>query len=159
MGKPGQRNPHTPIIDIPELKTPARRMIEGSITAILWAAWIYWILPVVTVILWAAGLRMFYHALFDTEQFRQLYLILRNGGLAILAIFTLNLLWITYNFHFIFRKFGTRRKVTRRDEDHGLAEFYHIDEKILKEAKQHNRFEIKLADKKIEIISATTITE
>ena len=157
MGKPGQRHTHNPIIDKPELKTPARKMLEGSITAILWIAWAYWIIPVATVILWTVGIRMFYQALFSADQFKELRLILENGGLALLAIFVFNLLWINYNYYFIYRKFGTRRKSSRRCEDREFASFYQIEEKELLAAKEHNRFEITLRDGKITIDSAATV--
>ncbi len=156
MGKPGQRYPHAPIIDKRELKTPTRRMVEGSITAMLWAMWMYWILPVVTVVLWTVGIKMFYRSLLEKEQFLQLHLVLKNGGLMLLAIFFTNLIWINYNYYFIFRRLGTRRKGSRQCEDREFAAFYSIDEKILTQAKQHNRFEITLADKKITITSAVT---
>lgn len=157
MGKPGQRYTHNPIIDKPELKTPTRKVVEGSITAILWIAWAYWILPVATVVLWTVGIKMFYEALFSQDQFKELHLILKNGGLAILAIFIFNLLWINYNYYFIYRKFGSRRKTSRHCEDHEFATLYHIDEKELLKAKDHNHFEITFLDGKITINSATTI--
>ena len=59
MGKSRQRFAQPKIIDKPELKSPLRYLVEGSITLALWAIWGYWILPLLTLVLWLIGIEFF----------------------------------------------------------------------------------------------------
>ena len=83
--------------------------MEGSITVILWLVWVYFILPVFT----GDGcgfsvVRLFYQKLIIEGGLEQLGDILLNGGIAILVIFILQTLWISYKLLFHIQAF--RRK-------------------------------------------------
>lgn len=135
MEKPGPRNSYRQIIDRPELKTPARKALEGSVTAILWAIWLYWMVPVVTAVLWIAGFRNFYQHIITGAAAAELRAMLANGGIIVIAIFSLNLIWINYNYHMIFKRFRNRRKRSTTECDTTLARAFQIDPTTLKKAK------------------------
>lgn len=158
MGKPGQRTSHIEIVDRPELRSPLRRLAETTVTAALWAAWSYFIVPIlVTLVLWIFGAKMVYQSLLDPDHLKELHGILSTGGISLLAIFIVNLAWSNYNYYFIYRKFQHRRLQARTCVDAGFASFFGMDPRVLDEAKAHNRFVVVLADGKAAIESATTI--
>jgi len=110
MGKPRQRTTYSLIIDKPELKSPLRHLIEGSITLALWAIWIYWLIPLVTLFLWALGLKLFYQSVIVDVALFELIELLKSGGTVILIVIILNIIWIFYNYQMIFKRKGDRRK-------------------------------------------------
>ncbi len=151
MEKSRQRNPHPKIIDRPELKSPIRHILEGSITLALWAVWLYWVLPLITLILWLLGIKMFYMQIFSEDIFMALIRILKNGGAAILIILTLKLIWIYYNYHIIFKRKGYRRKEFQAHPDKAASKFFEVDEELLEEVKSHKRIEVTLDGKQVTI--------
>jgi poly-beta-1,6-N-acetyl-D-glucosamine biosynthesis protein PgaD len=155
MGKPGPRNSYTKIIDKPELKSPLRNLMEGSVTVFLWAVWVYWMIPLVTIFLWIFGVRMFYRSILSQVNSSELLGILHNGGITILVIVTLNLVWINYNYYMIFKRLGNRRKEGGKCSETKLAEFFNADPTQVEEAKKKNRLEVTLEGKKITINSAS----
>ena len=132
------------IIDEPKLKSPVRQMTEGSITTFLWVFWIYFIFPALTSLLWLLGFRYSYEALFPSRGLSQLIIILKNSGLFIFVILAINIAWIYYNYHFIYKRFGERRKRTLPPKDSAIASFLVNDAEYLKEARKHKRLNFTL---------------
>ncbi len=155
MGKPGSRTTDDKIIDKPDLKSPLRNLIEGSLTAFLWAVWVYWMIPLLTLVLWLFGVRMFYLSIFNHIHLSELREILFNGGFVIIIILTLNLLWINYNYYLIFKRLGNRRKAPQAYSEEKLAGYFSIDPAAVAEAKKKSRFEVTLEGKKLSIKSAS----
>ncbi|NQS99810.1 MAG: poly-beta-1,6-N-acetyl-D-glucosamine biosynthesis protein PgaD [Candidatus Omnitrophica bacterium] len=151
MDQSRQRATHPQIIDRPEFRTPLRRLTEGSITTILWAIWLYWLLPVVTVFLWVFGFKFLYQTLFTGEGFAKLFEILRRGGVAVVIILTLQLLWIYYNHQFIFKRKGSRRRAVPRASDKTLAQFFNLEPKVLAAARKKQTVKVTLKDNKLTI--------
>lgn len=144
MGKSGQRYSQTEIIDKPELESLFTRFIESSITAALWLAWLYWILPVFTIILWFFGIRLFYLGLFEGGVSTEIIEVFKNGGIAIIIIILLETVWINYNYRMIFKKRGERRKFVEPATDEELAQYFNIDPETLTNAKNYQRLEVNI---------------
>jgi poly-beta-1,6-N-acetyl-D-glucosamine biosynthesis protein PgaD len=155
MGESGPRVSYPQIIDKPKLKSPLRHFLEGSITAGLWALWAYGALPLLTIFLWALGIKFFYQKLLGENGFNQLVEILKNGGTVIIIILTIKLVWIYYNYYMIFKRLGRRRLQSTVCPDATFAAFFHVDQKILAEAKKHSRLEVSLKDHSLTVISET----
>lgn len=120
--------------------------MEGSLTVILWLVWVYFILPVFTVMLWFFGVKLFYQKLIIEGGLEQLGNILLNGGIAILVIFVLQTVWISYNYYFIFKRFGERRK-PRDNYDAGVyAERFGITRETVERARGQSRIIARLHD-------------
>ena len=100
MVKPGPGTPVPEIIDDPKLRSPFRNFFEGSVTAALWLTWIYFIMPVVTLVLWVIGIRAGYHEFFLSNGFWGLVEVLKAAGWVLLLIFLINLVWAVYNIRF-----------------------------------------------------------
>ena len=145
MAKSRQGSSAQKIIDEPKLKSPVRQMTEGSITTVLWAFWIYFIFPALTSLLWLLGFKYFYNALFLPRELSQLITILKNSGLFIVVILAINIAWIYYNYHFIYKRFGEKRKKrTFLADDSAIASFLVNDVEYLKEARKHKRLNFTL---------------
>lgn len=153
MGKPGPGNSYPEIIDQPELKSPLRHLAEGSLTAFLWAVWLYWILPVFTLFLWVLGFRYSFNRLFPQVFFTELVEILRNGGLVILVIFVIKLIWINYNYYAIYKKRPERRKRVITCSERVMAQHFRVDPKLLAKAKRERRLEVTLTERRLFITS------
>ncbi|MFH1282652.1 MAG: poly-beta-1,6-N-acetyl-D-glucosamine biosynthesis protein PgaD [bacterium] len=133
MEKSGQRPTHSRIIDKHELKSPFRYIMEGAITLALWTLWLYWILPILTLLLWLLGLEFILYIIIPEITFMEIVSVLRNGGLVIISIFMLNIIWISYNYFIIFRLKGDRRKNVKPYHPHTIEKFFQIDPKVQKQ--------------------------
>jgi len=139
------------IIDKPELKSPFRYLLEGSITLFLWSLWVYWISPVLTAILWFVGIRLFHSEIVTKAGFAEFIEVVRNGGLIVLAIALLMLSWVYYNYLWFLRRGERRNRAMRICSDEDLARFFNVDPKLLEKAKQQHRVEVDLKNGGIEI--------
>ncbi len=157
MEKSGPRVTHIKIIDHQELKSPLRNTMEHVITTILWALWGYWILPIITIFLWVVGLKISYLTLFAASHLSELTDVLKFGGLSILTIFIINLIWINYNYYFIFKRFPLRRRQTRLATDQEIGKFFNLNPTVLIKLREHNRYEISLYGNTAIIQSAETV--
>ena len=138
------------IIDKPELKSPLRYFLEGSLTTFLWSVWLYWVSPLVTALLWFAGIEVFYTELISGSGFRQFIQILESGGLLVLALTLLIIGWVYYNYLWFIKRGERRNKSVRISFDEDIAVFYNLDPQLLKEAKKAQRIEAFLKDDGIE---------
>ena len=134
------------IIDKPELKSPFRYLIEGSITLFLWSVWVYWILPVLTVILWYFGIELFHSELITQAGYIEFIKIFRDGGLVVLAISLIMLSWVYYNYIWFLRRGERRNKAVLICFDEDIAKIFNIDPDVLKKVKEQRRIEVDLRD-------------
>ncbi len=151
MAQSRPRASYPKIIDRPELKTPWRYLLEGSFTLAFWALWIYWISPILTVLLWIMGVRIFYSELFSQEGLLELFSILKQAGLVLVLIAGTLLGWSYYNYMQFLHRGERRRTYVPYCQDEDVAEFFRIDPNLLREAKKHSRVEIHLGEKGINI--------
>ncbi len=149
MAEPGQGSPHPQIIDKPELKSPLRYLFEGSFTLALWALWVYWLLPVVTLFLWYLGFRLFREEFFIKSGLEELIIMLRGGGLFILAITGIMLAWTYYNYLWFLRRGERRNKFETIIFDRDIAQYFNVSEEELKKLKQESRIEITVVNNQI----------
>jgi len=161
MGESGQGTSHPAVIDRPQFQSFFKRFVESSITAVLWLAWLYWILPVITLLLWIFGIKFLAQALFTGNVIGEVIEILKNGGIAIILVLLLELVWVNYNYRMIFKKRGERRRFAEPATDEELAHYFHADPDVLKEAKKHRRIEMVLKSNEtvIHILSDPDQTE
>ena len=139
------------IIDRPELKSPFRYLIEGSITLFLWSVWVYWILPVLTVILWFFGVELF-HSIFITQAgYIEFIGILKAGGLVVLIISLIMLSWVYYNYFWFLRRGERRNKSVLISLDKDVAEMFNVNIDLLKRAKIQHKIEVDLKDDEVAI--------
>lgn len=146
MEKPGQ-GPITPqIIDDPKLRSPLRNFLESTVTVALWAAWIYFIIPLLTLILWAISLREGYRAVFMAHGLLELFQIMRMAGWMLLLIFSINLIWVMYNLRYA----AGRPKAVRKNTHQGSDPIQGIEQ-----VEKNNRIELVIGPDGPKVTSAT----
>lgn len=87
-----------------------RRLTELTITTAFWFAWIYLILPLLSLLLWLAGYQLFVEEMLVLGGYEALLGELRIYGLVILAMSLVMLAWIGWNR----RHYGRHNKRTRQ---------------------------------------------
>jgi biofilm PGA synthesis protein PgaD len=114
------------VIDRPELQTVAQRYGFGSVTLMLWLAYLYLWLPIISVIAWLLGARLFYHHIIERGGLGMLASDLQRYGLIIVAMVSVFLGWALINLY----RFRNSRRNTRivAVTTEMLARHYHIDE-------------------------------
>ena len=151
MEKSGQRTAYVKIIDEPELKSPFRYLIEGSVTLFLWSVWAYWISPVVTAVLWFFGIKLFQTELIVKAGLEEFLEILKTGGLLVLIITLLMLSWVYYNYLWFLKRGERRGSNAALGSDENLARIAGVDVNLLKNAQEKSRIEVEIKDGKIVI--------
>lgn len=132
------------IIDKPELKSPFRYLIEGSITLFLWSLWVYWISPILTALLWFLGFKLFKGEIISQAGFVELTGTLKIGGLLVLMIAFLMLSWVYYNYLWFLKRGERRNKRVLICFDQDIAKIFNVDPILLKKIKKQNRIEVYL---------------
>ncbi|MBN2653863.1 MAG: poly-beta-1,6-N-acetyl-D-glucosamine biosynthesis protein PgaD [Nitrospirae bacterium] len=85
------------IIERPDLKSGIRNVTETGITAFMWAAWIYLLMPVLNILLWIVGIRIFYIELIEKSGFARVLDMIYNIGWIAAVVFISFWLWGYYN--------------------------------------------------------------
>lgn len=120
------------IIDKPEKKSFLRKVAEAGFTVFMWGIWSYLLLPVLNILLWLIGIRIFYVELIDGAVYPEILDLLRKAGWSVLTIFVILRSWGIYNY----RKFGKLKRRTSVGSDSGeqqLSEHFHISGEMIRD--------------------------
>jgi len=96
----------TLIIDRPEALGPFRRSLEWSITSIGWIIWFFLCRPVILILLWLLGFRLFYEHMIRLGGLRGLQEFFWIYSGMVLSIFLILRGWNVYNL----RKFNKKSR-------------------------------------------------
>ena len=112
------------IVDTPKLKSFLRDTTEWSFTTLVWAVWLYLLLPLLNIMLWLLGFRYFHMEIFEKAGYEQLLNLLGKMGWVVLIVFLTLRLWGYYNY----MRFGKkdRRKSAPPTTVEQLSEFFHV---------------------------------
>lgn len=94
-------------------------MAEVALTVLFWGAWVYFILPLISLVLWYAGISLFVEEMFLRGGIDALVEKLRTYGLVVLAIMLSLFLWTRWNQR---RYGGARNTRTQPRPDVAVAE-------------------------------------
>jgi poly-beta-1,6-N-acetyl-D-glucosamine biosynthesis protein PgaD len=83
--------------------------LEVALTAIFWGLWLYVIAPLVSILLWLAGVQVFVEQMITLGGYEHLLGKLTTYGLVILGIVFTTFAWVVWNI----RRYG-RRNTRRR---------------------------------------------
>lgn len=96
------------IIDRPELQSPLQRATTRGITLVFWIFWIYLWLPLISLLAWVVGIRLFQLNLLENEGYLVLVQNSSAYGTVIALIALVLIVWARYNLY-RFRSRETRR--------------------------------------------------
>lgn len=146
------KNKNSVIIDNKERKTLIRKISEGFVTFFLWIVWGYFILPILTILVWVIGIDLFYSDVISRQGYLYFIETLKTGGITILIVIFLTLSWVYYNFY-LFGKIGKRRKYSGKANDEEMAAFFKIKPENLKKIKNQSLIKVNISsDSRINII-------
>lgn len=98
--------PH--IIEDPAKTTVLRRLVEGGVTTVAWIIWFYMVLPLLTLGMWAIGIRLVFVEQLKLSGIHGLASVLGYYAAGVAVIGLLLALWHIYN----------RRRFAGRDRRH-----------------------------------------
>ena len=74
-----------------------QRAAEFTITTLFWLAWLYLIMPLVSLLLWLLGVELFVEVMITRGGYQALLEELVHYSLVILGILTVTLIWVNWN--------------------------------------------------------------
>ena len=89
--------------------TSWRAGVELVVTALFWGIWIYFILPLVSLMMWLAGIFIFVDHMIVRGGYQSFLDQLLEYGLVILGMMAITLVWINWNI----RRYGSSNKRSR----------------------------------------------
>jgi poly-beta-1,6-N-acetyl-D-glucosamine biosynthesis protein PgaD len=123
---------HIEIIDNPEKKSFLRKGAEAAFTVLMWGIWSYLLLPILNLILWLIGIRIFYLELVAGSAYPEFLALARSAGWIVLTIFVILRCWGLYNYW----KFGKVNRRTSVSSDFGerqLSEHFQVSSEIVRD--------------------------
>ena len=154
MGKPRQGTSSPLIIDIPELITPRRKLIESGVTVLLWVSWLYFIAPIITLLLWAFGIKYFYEVFFPGGGLGSLISLLKGGGITVAVILFIDIAWIDYNYYFLFKVFGIKKEYVPHATMQDFAKMLHADPEAVEHMNRENRIDVTIEGNRLVIVKS-----
>lgn len=116
--------PEIEIRDNPGLRSFLRNISETTFTGFVWAIWIYFLLPVINIVLWIFGFGLVNVSVIEQVGYEELLQLFIKMGWAVLIVFVIFQAWGYYNYI----RFGkrSRRKSSAPVTIEALAEHYGI---------------------------------
>lgn len=109
-----------------EQKKLVRKITELSVTALIWGFWVYLFLPILAVLLWLLGIRMFTVEVIEHTGYLEFLILVKALGWYILTLFLILRLWGYYNY----LRFGRRNRRKSLASDGAatqeLADYYRM---------------------------------
>ena len=120
-------------MNLPAVSKPSSWRVgaELMITALFWGIWVYFILPIVSLMLWLAGFYIFTEQMVMLGGYQSFLDRLFEYGLVILGMMVLILIWINWNKQY----YGNSNKRSRPPEPvtrNELAEFAGVSPETIK---------------------------
>ena len=84
------------IIDKPELQKPIWRKFDLLLTFIFWLFYFYLLLPLITLLLWIFGFRLFYTE-FLKKEYYSFWMLIKHMGFSVGTVALLLIFWQYYN--------------------------------------------------------------
>jgi len=85
------------IIEHPEWQKPKQRLMMGSITLMFWMAWIYLWVPILSIIGWLLGIKLFHYQMITLGGIEGLIGMLAWYAVAVFLLSGSLIAWATYN--------------------------------------------------------------
>lgn len=114
-------------------KNLLRKVTELSVTTLIWGFWIYLFLPILTVLSWFLGIRIFTVEVIEHTGYLEFLVLVKALGWYVLALFLILRLWGYYNYW----RFGKRNRRKASTPDHAvtqeLADYFHMEVSAIQE--------------------------
>jgi len=148
MAESGSGDSYPEIIVKRSLRSRLRILVEWVITVFCWGLYVYLLLPIVTLLLWALGIKTIHYYIWGDKGFSELIKLLKNGGIITVFILFLLLSWTFYNLMLVRIKKERRHsrcQITGEDE---LANSFNLTIQELEGLKSAQVIKVKLENGK-----------
>jgi biofilm PGA synthesis protein PgaD len=95
-----------------------QRATEFTLTTLFWLAWLYLIMPLVSLLLWMVGVQLFVDEMITRGGLQALIEELLQYGLVVLGMLVVTLLWVNWNL----RHYGGHNKRTHQPQPVSIDE-------------------------------------
>ena len=95
-----------------------QRAAEFTITTLFWLAWLYLIMPLVSLLLWMLGVQLFVDVMITRGGYQALIEELFHYSLVILGMLAVTLVWVNWNLH----RYGRHNKRTLQPRPVSIGE-------------------------------------
>jgi len=95
-----------------------QRAAEFTLTTLFWLAWLYLIMPLVSLLFWMVGVQLFVDEMITRGGLQALIEELLQYGLVVLGMLVATLLWVNWNL----RHYGGHNKRTHQPQPVSLDE-------------------------------------
>jgi biofilm PGA synthesis protein PgaD len=102
----------------PPVQSGMQRAAEFTVTTLFWLAWLYLVMPLVSLLLWIVGIQLFMEEMIVRGGYQALIGELVHYGLVILAMLAVTLIWVYWNL----RRYGKHEKRTQQPAPVSLEE-------------------------------------
>jgi len=119
------------LIHEPQAKSWPRRMIEAGITGLAWSIWFYLLMPVINILMWLLSGEIIFDRLFSEHGLEIFYNLVKQMGAIIICCFIIIQGWGYYNYIRFGKKNRRKGLQLGAEEERMLAEFHHMDQKLL----------------------------
>ncbi len=145
------------IINRPESMNRMRRYGENTFTVIFWWLWVFWFRPVLLLLLWVFGIRLFFTEI-AYEKIGMDTAVFLNYMMVVIIIYSILLLWNRYNYMHFHGK--DRRKMSADVTDEEMADFYGVRGDEIRRIKNWKKMKVNyLADNSVLIESGDGETD
>jgi poly-beta-1,6-N-acetyl-D-glucosamine biosynthesis protein PgaD len=148
MEESRQRAPYPEIIDEKGLISWKRAFTETLITLGFWGIILYFIVILITFILWYFGIKLFYYEIYAVG-FQELQRLFGNAAVVTFIVIFLLLFWSGYNIVLVKIKGERRRNQVRICFDEDLAKLFNIDLNTLEKVKEYPRISVDFQQDKL----------
>jgi poly-beta-1,6-N-acetyl-D-glucosamine biosynthesis protein PgaD len=153
MEKSRQRASYDKVFTRDEVRSPLRRAVEGFITIVCWAIYLYLILPLFTLVLWFFGIQTIYYEFIGAKGYEELIRLLQNGGITILVIFLIISGWTYYNYIWFLHRGERRIGQARISNDVELAGLLGTETAVMEAVRRSHSMEIRIEGAKYHIVA------
>ena len=113
------------IIEHPEWQTPKQRFLLGSITLAFWMAWFYLWVPIISIIGWVLGIKLFHYQMITLGGLNGFFGMLAWYAIGVFLLGGSLIAWATYNIQRF--KNANRRGPRKVITDEIQAEYFKVE--------------------------------
>jgi biofilm PGA synthesis protein PgaD len=114
------------VIDRPELQSPTTRAFFSVLTLVLWTAYIYLLLPMLTLLAWYAGYNAIYEEMVMRRGWEALVHLIGMYALIVIVMGVIQVSWASVNWARFAGK-RDRRRLRERHVDMEIAKMFMMD--------------------------------
>lgn len=131
------------VVDRPELQRDPQRMVYSTLTLIAWVVWAYLWLPLVSLVGWYFGIRVFVREIVIPDP-RTMMMVILTYLVVVIGLGGALLVWSGYNVH-RFRGKGRREDAPPLD-DADVCEWFGIEQEVLERIRSADSMTLHLDD-------------